>query len=297
MTAAATTIDLSRLPPPDVVEPLDFEAILAAVLADFLERFPQFSANVESDPIVKLLEVVAYRELVLRARINAAARSVMLAYATGADLDNLAALLGVERQQISPANAQTGAPAVFEDDTALRRRVLLAPDSFSVAGPASAYVFHALTADPAVLDASAISRVPGEVIVSILSRTGDGTASPQLVASVANLLKSDGIRPLTDKVTVQSAEIVTFDIDAQLVLYPGPDQALILAAANASLDALIAANRSLGRDLTRSAITAALHVAGVQNVILVHPVADVAVDLTQAATLANRSIVVAGFDT
>ena len=105
------------------------------------------------------------------------------------------------------------------------------------------------------------------------------------------------VRPLTDQVTVQSAQIVTFDIDAQLVLYPGPDQQLVLATANAALDQLIASSRHLGRDITRSAIGAALHVAGVQNVVIGSPAADVVVDLTQAANLGARSVAVSGVAT
>lgn len=296
MTAAATSVDLSRLPPPDVVEVLDFEALLADLRADLLARFPEFSANVESDPVIKILQVFAYRELVLRARINDAARSVLVAYAGGADLDNLAALLGVTRQQIAPANPATGAAAIFEDDAALRRRVLLAPDSYSVAGPASAYVFHALSADADVLDASAINPRPGEVTVTILSRSGVGGApSPEVLDAVEALLSSDGIRPLTDLVTVAGAASVDFDIDAQLVLYPGPDQQLILATAEAALDQLLQSSRRLGRDITRSAIIAALHVGGVQNVILNSPVSDVAVDLTQIANVGARAVSVAGF--
>jgi len=296
MTAAATSVDLSRLPPPDVIEVLDFETIFAALRADFLARFPEFTANVESDPIVKLLQVFAYRELVLRARINDAARSVLVAYAVGADLDNIAALFGVTRQQIEPANPITGAAAIFEDDAALRRRVLLAPDSYSVAGPASAYVFHALSADPDVLDASAISPRPGEVTVTILSRSdAAGAPSLEVLAAVRALLQSDGIRPLTDRVTVAAAASVDFDIEAQLVLFPGPDQQLILATANAALDQLLQSSRRLGRDITRSAIIAALHVGGVQNVILNSPVSDVAVDLTQIANVNARAVSVAGF--
>ena len=297
MTAAASSVDLSRLPPPDVIEELDFEAILAARKADFLSRFPQFTANVESDPVVKALETGAYRELVLRARVNDAGRRVLVAYAAGADLDNLAALLGVARQEIAPADEQSGTPAVFEDDAALRRRMLLAPDSFSVAGPASAYVFHALSADADVLDASAISPAPGEVTVSVLSRSGDGSASASLVATVQALLDDDEVRPLTDEVTVQSAQIVAVAIDAALTLYPGPDQALILRNANDALDTLLEDNRRLGRDLTRSAITAALHVAGVQNVALASPGADVVIDATQCANVNSRTVTVAGTDT
>jgi len=175
--------------------------------------------------------------------------------------------------------------------------MLLAPDSFSVAGPASAYVFHALSADADVLDASAISPAPGEVTVSVLSRSGDGSAPAQLVATVQSLLDDDEVRPLTDQVTVQGADIVDVAIDAQLTLYPGPDETLILTAANAALDDLLASNRRLGRDLTRSAITAALHVTGVQNVALVAPAADVVIDLTQCANVGTRSVVVSGTDT
>lgn len=294
--ATSTAIDLSRLPAPDVVEALDFEAIFADLRDDFAARFPAFSANVESDPIVKLLETAAYRELVLRARINDAARANLVAYAAGPDLDNLAALLGVTRQIITPADAQTGEPAIMETDAALRRRVLLAPDSFSVAGPASAYVYHALTADPRVLDASAYSPSPGAVHVAILAREGDGTAPADLLNAIAEILEGDEVRPLTDWVNVKTAEIVAFDIDAQLTLYPGPDQNLILQTANEALDRLLEDNRRIGRDITRSAINAALHVEGVQNVLLVKPVADVFITESQAANLDARSVVIAGFD-
>ncbi len=295
-SASSTAIDLSRLPPPDVVEALDFEAILARRRADFLARYPEFTAFVESDPAIKLLETGAYAELVLRQRINDAARSLLVAYARGGNLDHLAALFGVLRQEITPADPVTGAAAVMESDEDLRRRVLLAPDSYSVAGPASAYVFHALSADPDVLDASAVSPLPGEVTVAVLSRTGDGTASPELVATVRDLLAGDEVRPLTDFVKVQSASLLPFDIEAQLTLYPGPDAQLILDTASAALDQLLAANRRLGRNISRSAITAALHVGGVQNVNLVAPVADIFVEQTEVGSVGTIDITIAGFD-
>ena len=142
-----TPIDLSKLPPPPVVEPLDFEAIRADLLADFIARYPEFSAVVESEPVLKLFEAWAYRELLLRQRINDAARSVMIATAGGADLEHLAALFGVERL--------TG-----EDDHALRYRSQLAIESFSVAGPAGAYMFHGLSASDAIKDLDVTSPAP-----------------------------------------------------------------------------------------------------------------------------------------
>lgn len=294
-SATSTAVDLSRLPPPDIIEALDFETILATRTADFLQRYPEFSAFVESDPAIKLLEVAAFQELNFRQRANDAARACMLAYAGGSDLDNLAALFGVTRRVLIEADAQNNTAPVLESDTDLRRRTVLAPDSYSVAGPASAYVFYALSADGDVLDASATSPAAGEVVVSILSREGDGTASAELIASVDAVLNADTVRPLTDLVTVQTASITTFDITAQLTLYPGPDAQLMLGTANAELDTLIANNRRIGRDMTRSAIIAALHVGGVQNVNLIAPAADVVIDQTSAAAVGNRSVTVTGF--
>lgn len=298
--ASSTAIDLSRLPVPDIIGELDYEAVLAALIADYQTRFPDFSATVESEPVIKLLEVAAYRETVLRAQFNARAKGAMIAYAAGTDLDNLAALYAVTRLELAPADPGTGAAAQMESDEALRARILLAPDSFTVAGPASAYIFHALSASGAVLDASATSPEPGEVVVAILARPDEanpsGAASPELVALVGDVLSADTVRPLTDHVVVQSAEISPFAIDAALTLFAGPDANLIRDTAIASLDSWLAANRRLGRDVPRSALIAALHVAGVQRVNLIAPAADIVIAPTGAAYAETISVTVVGTD-
>ncbi|MXP24717.1 hypothetical protein GRI39_01480 [Altererythrobacter indicus] len=161
--SSSPAVDLSRLPAPVAVEELDYEVIFAQMRDDLVERDPSFSALIDSDPAIKVLQVAAYRELIIRQRINEAARACMVAYAIGSDLDQLAAVFGVTRQVLVPADEQTRSAAVMEDDDNLRRRVLLAPDGYSVAGPRSAYVYHTLSAHPDVLDASATSPAPGEV--------------------------------------------------------------------------------------------------------------------------------------
>jgi len=127
-----TPIDLSRLPPPAVIEALDFEAVRAEMLADFKSRFPGFTADLESDPVVKLIETAAYRELSLRQRINEAARAVMLATSNGTDLDHLAALYGVQRLVVHPGDDLAVPPRlqVMEEDGRLSR---MAPRSGSSA--------------------------------------------------------------------------------------------------------------------------------------------------------------------
>ena len=133
--ATSPALDLSTLPAPNVVEQIAYETILAEIKADYLARWPQFSANVESDPIIKLMESVAYREQVKRQEFNDGATSLLLAFASGSTLDHLAAFFEVERLVLLPANPETGAAAVLESDDELRRRIQLAPDSWSVAGP------------------------------------------------------------------------------------------------------------------------------------------------------------------
>lgn len=280
-TTTSTTVDLSRLTAPIVVEQLTFEQIVAQMLTTLRVELPTFDATMDSDPAVKVLHVAAYRELIVRQAFQDGALQLFVAYATGARLDHLAVLVGVTRQIIIPANPATGAEAVYEDDDRLRQRIILAPEGFSVAGPELAYVKHAKDASADVLDASAITPAPGEVLVSVLSQLGDGTASPDLLERVRAIVNDPGIRPLGDLVTVASATVIPYVCIARLVTFSGPDPLLIVAAARTSLTAFLAKNRKLGRAITRSGLIAALSVEGVHRVDL-----DLAADIVCSATQA-----------
>ncbi len=295
-TSTTTAIDLSRLTPPDIVEDLDFETILADLQVTMTELWPEFSATLESEPVQKLLQVMTWRELIMRQRVNEAARAVMLAYAAGADLDNLAALVGVERLTITPEDPEAGTPAVMESDIELRERVVLAPESFTVAGPTLAYVFHARTAHSDVLDASAISPEPGEVLVTVLSREGNGEPEVEVLEAVEARVNSRSVRPLTDLVTVQAPEIVDYTIEAQIYLFVGPDSSVVLENAQQGVEAYVQLVRKLGRDITRSGLFAALHVEGVQRVELAEPADDIVLDDTQAGNCTAITLEFAGND-
>lgn len=298
MAGSFTAVDLSQLAAPDVVETLDFETILAAMVADLQSRDPAFSALVESDPAYKILEVAAYRETLIRQRVNDATQAVMLAYAGGADLDQIAANYNVERLVLDAGDPDAIPPVepTLESDADLRRRVQLSFEGFSTAGPVGAYVFHALGADPDVLDVAVDSPAPGEVVVTVLSRDGDGTASAELLAAVDAVLSSDDVRPLTDDVTVQAATIVEYTVTAVLTVLPGPDGSVVLAQAEAALAAYIAQTQRLGRDVTRSGIFAALHQPGVQNVTLTAPAADVVIAADEASFCTATDVTVGGVD-
>lgn len=280
MAGAFTQVDLAQLAAPDVVETLDFEAILAAEVADLQARDTTYTALLESDPSYKNLEVNSYREVLVRQRVNDAARAVMLAYATGADLDQIAANYNVARLLITPADDTTIPPtlAVYEADADLRNRVPLSLEGYTTAGSGGSYVFNALSASGDVKDASATSPSPGQVVIYVLSRAGDGTASSGLIATVAAALNAETVRPITDQVTVLSAAITNYAITAVLTVFPGPDATVVLAAAQAAAQAYADGQARMGYDITLSGIYAALHQPGVQNVNLTSPTASIVMD-------------------
>ena len=186
-------IDLSQLPAPQIVDVPDFETLLAERKAAFVALYPADEQDavrrtlaLESEPVTKLLQESTYREILLRQRINEAAQAVMVAYALGGDLDQLAANYNVKRLTVTPADNDAVPPvaAVMESDEALRLRVPAAFEGLSVAGPTAAYEFHARSADGRVADASATSPAPAEVVLTVLSREGDGTAAAELLAKL-----------------------------------------------------------------------------------------------------------------
>ena len=296
MNSGFSGIDLSKLPVPNVVEALSFEAILAQWKADFLSRYPKAASvlDLESEPVVKLMETGAYREMLLRQRINEGAKAVMLAYAVDEDLDHLAALTPASREMIDPGDPDAVPPVgpTYEPNDEFRRRVQMAPEGFSVAGPEGAYIFFALSV-PDCRDASVISPAPREIVVTVLGREGDGVPDQAFLDQVAVALNHKDVRPLTDEVTVQPAQILTYTIEATLELYDGPDVSVVRAAAQAAALEYSVARHRLGDVVTLSGIYAALHQPGVRRVSLASPTADIVAQSHQAPFCTGISVEVA----
>lgn len=295
------SVDLSLLPAPDVIESISFEILLAEYKSDLVARFPDIADTIdlESEPALKLLEVAAYRELQLRARYNDEALALLLAFATSADLDHIGATYYQEpRLLVTAANPATNPPtaAVWETDTDYRYRLSLKPESFSVAGPRDAFEFHALTADGQVKDASVTSPVRGTTEVFIISHSGDGTPSPELIATVDAALNVESIRPLSEDVIVSAGEIVAYTLDVDLVLFPGATGEVAEAAASSALAAYAANSHRLGTDIIRSAIDAAAHQPGVKEVVINSPAVNIACGNSQAPWCTSIVVQISGVE-
>lgn len=295
---ATYLIDMSKVPVPDIIETPDFEQKYSEIKALFLSLDPAYAQimQLESEPIVKLLQLAAYREMHLIGKVNDATRANILASSEGNDLDGLASRYNVERLTVQPADPSTTPPTplIMESNEALRRRTQMAFDGLNTAGSIDSYIYHALGSDGKVRDADAFSPTPTEITLTILSHNGDGSASQELIESVRSHfgLSDDGltqskepskVRPQGDRVTVQSAQIISYEILAQLILLPGPTQGTVLAASQAAINAYTEQQHRLGAGVTLSGIHRALHQSGVENVIISSPAADIHAERTQAA--------------
>ena len=322
------TFSIANLPEPELIEALDFEAIFRELVTDFRSRHPGYTALLESDPAIKLIQVFAYRELLLRQRVNDAFKATLLAFARGGDLDNLAAFYGVERLE-------------GEDDLELQARTIERIKGSSTAGGAAWYRFQTLTADPRVEDVLVSSPEAGEVRIAVLSteaeqitaatgqalddfaaqydiarvlapqeddedlrarlreavlgQAGDGAASAQLLQTIDTKIQADDVRVITDTVEVISANIVEADVVADVYLYPDQSPAIINGMAQRLRDAF-RAEGGLGWDLATSWIISRLHIQGVQRVELQSPATTVVANETTAVALGNVTVNLAGYD-
>lgn len=251
--------DLTQLPPPEVVETLDFETILQVHRADLLARYPEAAAviDLESEPLNKLLQAHAYRELLYRQRVNEAARAHLLAFATGADLDHKAAFYGLTR-------------LAGESDERLRARVQLRIKSLAGNGTREAYELTAMTASQNVRDARATQPFPGRV--HLLLWCHDAAQAEATLATVLAAINADDGRPLGVPVTVALARPRAINITAAIEREAGAPADLAQRLVVTLADALAAYAR-LGRDVPRSWITARLHTAQVAAVRFPDPAA------------------------
>ena len=282
---AFTVIDLSQLPPPKVVEALDYEQTLSQILAELKRRYPDFSAPLESDPAYKILEVCAYREVLLRAKINNEAQAVMLPYATGSDLDNLGALWNVKRLVIDAGDPDAIPPRepTYETDSALRYRIQLSMEGQTNAGTLGSYIFQSLSASGQVKDAKPKRKNDASILNTILSHDGNGTPSADLLKTVTDHLMQKHIRQLTDDLTVQGAKITTYRVKADLYTQGGLGVEQVMNAARDAVQKFVESRHKLGVIVPVSGIYGALQQAGVSRVVLHEPAADIKPTDVQAA--------------
>lgn len=292
--------------------------------------------RLKTDSAVVLTESAVMRDTLRRREIDDAVADTFLGSAIGALLDLRAADYGVVRRTWDaedtqtttepetgrptigwtwvPYDAQTGRAAHWaEDDESLRIRARLAWEALSVAGPAGAYVFHALDSHPDLLDAVVYGPEtgivdPGEVLVVLQGRGPDNPvpsdAAMDVVAARIDAYQviygdetevtrpvrdEQSVRPLGAKVIVQACQPLPYTVEITAYVGAGPDTEVVRQTAEARTRAYAAKRMRIAAEVPRSGLGAAAHIADadglpiLDEVEVVSPPADVVPAYNQIA--------------
>ncbi len=299
---------------PSVLETISSDTIIEDRMQRFKLRWAEEDppnaaqydvGQLEFDPIKIVTENAAYFELLLRDRVNQAARAVMLAFSFGSNLDAIA------------SRYPGGVPRLpGESDENYRRRIWLSPNILGPHGTTESYAFYALSALGAnvLRDAAAFTtRGTGIVTIPILLdrptlvlsdqqviaivqkqiRTGlidplkisfDTDPGPPAVVTndqilaVYKYIVADTRKGLTDEIVIARPKMIQTRYDIRLKTFPGYDTAGVITNVVTGLMALIEKQRWLGYDHTIMAIDGVLTDAGgVYNRTIVQPAADIVV--------------------
>lgn len=155
-----------------------------------------------------------------------------------------------------------------ESDPDFADRIRLAPNSFSVAGPEKAYVYHAKSVSPAIIDVKVDSPTPGEVDVYVLLT--DGTLPTEdTLEQIEKHLSDEDIRPLTDYVVVKAPTASNYEIE--LHYWINQEDSSKAAQIQADVEAAVEQYRlwqqtKIGRDITPGKLLQLVFAAGASRV-------------------------------
>ena len=309
------------LPPMAVLESLSTETMIANIMSKFKALWSQYDPpnaaqydleNLEFDPIKIWAELAAFFELLVRDRVNQAARAVTLAYAVGSDLDAIGSRYpyGVARLTTTTTLADGSTVTVAtETDAAYRQRLWLSPNILSLSGPGQgtfeSYVFWALSAPQSpelqIKHATAFTiEGTGQVIIPIINSipintqwyqppsdqnswimtpASDPTPTDAQIRNVFTYISEPDMarKGLTDVLSVVKPQLIDTQIDVQVWLFPGVDKATLMGEICQAVGQLVVDLRWIGADLTILALETSLGQAGVYNSKILSPPGDVIV--------------------
>nr|DAL23707.1 MAG TPA_asm: baseplate assembly protein [Caudoviricetes sp.] len=186
-----------------------------------------------------------------------------------------------------------------ESDPDFADRIRLAPNSFSVAGPEKAYVYHAKSVSPAIIDVKVDSPTPGEVDVYVLLT--DGTLPTEdTLEQIEEHLSDENIRPLTDYVVVKAPTASNYEIE--LHYWISQEDSSKAAQIQADVEAAVEQYRlwqqtKIGRDITPGKLLQLVFAAGASRVddSKMKPAAWKKLEAMQVAQCTKVSVVYEGY--
>jgi phage-related baseplate assembly protein len=303
----------NQLAEPAIVTVDAFEDVLAefkAFVVDYVgARSPETATKLsvslenESELLTLALEAFCVRLQTHERKYNARIKQMLAWWATGSNLDARLADMGLERQLLDPGDPAAFPPVapIYESDDDARLRYYLAPHApaagsrmqyrrevftlgerpaVKVETAAAGVVTVTYTFNPdglaaQIKDGNGRRTAPGEVMVTVLSREGDGRPTDALLDGVRQHFARPDVCPETDHVTVQGARIKNYKIRVIASIYAGPDSGLTKVAAQQQLQAYADSCHRLEGRVDPSWIDYTLHSAGAVQLQILEPLAPI----------------------
>lgn len=146
-------------------------------------------------------------------------------------------------------------------------------DAYSCAGARGGYIYWAKQVSTEIVDVVAASPDPGVVKIYVLME-GGALAGEEMKSKVLAACNEDEVRPLTDQVFVEDAEVVPYDIRFTYYLQTGRTKsaAEIAAAVHEAVERYQTWQCArLGRDINPDELREYLYHTGIKRVVLSSP--------------------------
>lgn len=149
----------------------------------------------------------------------------------------------------------------------------LSMDAYSCAGGRGSYIYFAKKDNPEIGDVAAVSPTPGVVKLYVLMQ--DGTpATEEVKREVLEKCSADDVRPLTDFVSAEDPETVSYNIAFTYYIQSNTEKNVedIEIAVQAAVEEFAAWQcAKLGRDINPSRLVGLLMKTGIKRVKLLEP--------------------------
>ena len=260
------------LPPPSLVQRIDAAAIATLRIAGLRGDVPDWDGD-PTDAVAKNIENGSAREQNLRLWINQAARSHTKRFSQGTDVDNIMALVGLDRLsgESDVLYKRRGSDVPFQQVPVTPPAIRSATRSLAGWSDQIADVQPILRANKQDYDVYVLATEAGQDG----SATYPGTPSTVLTNAVQAFWDLEESRPIWCEIFVQSPTFTPFTVEAELSydrrLVPATQ---VIPLARAALYQFLDASYFLGEAISREQIRSALLVSGVHDVTLTTPAAN-----------------------
>ena len=134
-----------------------------------------------------------------------------------------------------------------------------------------------------------------DIIISQID-SQNGEATQELIGIVQQALDPEHVRPVCDRPIVKSSIASPYSINARLFVGKNAEDSLLLEAANIRIQSYIQKARKNGQSIRLSALYAALHVDGINRVVIDAPASDIEIDVYQHPHCTATNITIGGVE-